>query len=208
MEEDNNNLGLNITNNIGAVDNAEEDEGGQGADKMLKLLRTNNFQHLLGLFLHLSRSIKLLSSNYIFIAGNSLAFNPMLLSAQLAFAVQQQQQQQQQGDPPNPFMSAYANLLSNPSLFPSLMSESLKAARFSPYSKPFFNNTTITTTTTKSKASQKSIKKNISIKSQRSLSSHKDEELYLDNRLSLSDERQSSRNDNSEDEKSGAAEES
>ena len=207
MEEDNNNLGLNITNNISAVDNAEEDESGQGADKMLKLLRTNNFQHLLGLFLHLSRSIKLLSSNYIFIAGNSLAFNPMLLSAQLAFAVQQQQQQQI-GDPPNPFMSAYANLLSNPSLFPSLMSESLKAARFSPYSKPFFNNTTITTTTTKSKASQKSIKKNISIKSQRSLSSLKDEELYLDNRLSLSDERLSSRNDTSEDEKSGAAEES
>ena len=127
----------------------------------------------------------------------------MLMSAQLAFAVQQQQQQQI-GDPPNPFMSAYANLLSNPSLFPSLMSESLKAARFSPYSKPFFNNTTITTTTTKSK----SIKKNISIKSQQSLSSHKDEELYLDNRLSLSDERLSSRNDTSEDEKSGAAEES
>ena len=60
MEEDNNNLGLNISNNIGAVGNAEEDEGGQGADKMIKLLRTNNFQHLLGLFLYLSGSIKLL----------------------------------------------------------------------------------------------------------------------------------------------------
>lgn len=129
----------------------------------------------------------------------------MLLSAQLAFAVHQQQQQQ--NDPPNPFMSAYTNLLSNPSLLPSLMSESLKAARFSPYSKPYFNNTTITKTT-KSKASLNSIKKNISIKSQPSLSSQMDEELYLDNRLSLSDERLSPRNDNSEDEKTGAVEES
>ena len=123
----------------------------------------------------------------------------MLLSAQLAFAVQQQQHQQNGPPSPNPFMSAYANLLSNPSLLPSLMSESLKAARFSPYSKPHFNNTTITTTS-KVTASLKSIKKNISIKSQQSLSSHKDEELYLDNRLSLSDERLSSRNDNAEDE--------
>ena len=131
----------------------------------------------------------------------------MLLSAQLAFAVQQQQQQQNGPPSPNPFMSAYANLLSNPSLLPSLMSESLKAARFSPYSKPHFNNTTITTTS-KSTASLKSIKKNISIKSQQSLSSHKDEELYLDNRMSLSDERPSSRNDDSEDETSRAIEES
>ena len=130
----------------------------------------------------------------------------MLLSAQLAFAVHQQQQQQTDS-PPNPFMSAYTNLLSNPSLLPSLMSESLKAARFSPYSKPHFNNTTITKTT-KSKASLNSIKKNISIKSQPSLSSQMDEELYLDNRLSLSDEKLSPRNDNSEDGKTGAVDES
>ena len=125
----------------------------------------------------------------------------MFLSAQLAFAVQQQQ-----NDAPNPFMSAYANLLTNPSLIPSLMSESLKAARFSPYSKPHFN-TTITTTK-KSKTSLKAIKKNISITSQQSLSSQRDEELYLDNRMSLSDERLSSSNDTYDDEKSGAKEES
>ena len=199
MEEDNNNLSLNN------ISNGEEDVGPQSADKMLKLLRSNNFQHLLGVSLHVSRNTKFSSLNYIFIAGNSLAINPMLLSAQLAFAVQQQQQQQ--NGPPNPFMSAYANLLSNPSLLPSMMSESLKAARFSPYSKPHFNNTTITTST-KSTASLKSIKKNISIKSQQSLSSHKDEEFYLDNRMSLSDERLSSRNADSEDETSGAIEES
>ena len=52
MEEDNNNLNLNSINNIS---NAEEDEGAQSADKMLKLLRGNNFQHLLGVFQHLSR---------------------------------------------------------------------------------------------------------------------------------------------------------
>ena len=206
MEEDNNNLSLN---SINSISNAEEDGGTQSADKMLKLLRSNNFQHLLGVWcvstLHVSRNTKFSSSIYIFIAGNSLAINPMLFSAQLAFAVQQQQQQQH--GPPNPFMSAYANLLSNPSLLPSLMSESLKAARFSPYSKPHFNNTTITTTS-KSTASLKSIKKNISIKSQQSLSSHKYEEFYLDNRMSLSDERLSSRNADSEDETSGAIEES
>ena len=202
MEEDNNNLGLNIS----GLETGEDDEGAQsqGADKMLKLLRSNNFQHLLGLFLHLSGKTTFFIKLH-FIAGNSLAFNPMLLSAQLAFAVHQQQQQQT--EPPNPFMSAYKNLLSNPSLLPSLMSESLKAARFSPYSKPNFNNTTITKTT-KSKASLNSIKKNISIKSQPSLSSQMDEELYLDNRISLSDERLSPRNDNSEDEKTGAIEES
>ena len=200
MEEDNNNLDLNISNITAGP--GEEDEGGQNADKILKLLRSNNFQHLFGRFLHLSRKEKLLPSYYIFIAGNSLAFNPMFLSAQLAFAVQQQQQ----NDAPNPFMSAYANLLTNPSLIPSLMSESLKAARFSPYSKPHFN-TTITTTK-KSKTSLKAIKKNISITSQQSLSSQRDEELYLDNRMSLSDERLSSSNDTYDDEKSGAKEES
>ena len=52
MEEDNNNLSLNSINNIS---NAEEDEGAQSADKMLKLLRGNNFQHLLGVFQHLPR---------------------------------------------------------------------------------------------------------------------------------------------------------
>ena len=123
----------------------------------------------------------------------------MLLSAQLAFAVQQQQ-----NVPPHPFLSAYTSLLSSPSLLASPMSENLKAARFSPYSKPHFNNTTVTTTT-----KSKSNKKIISIKSNRSLSSHENEEqLYLANRLSLSDERPSSRYDISENETSGAIEES
>ena len=54
MEEDNNNLdmALNTDNNI-AVESDEENEERQGVDKMLKLLRSNNFQHLLGLFLNM-----------------------------------------------------------------------------------------------------------------------------------------------------------
>ena len=69
----------------------------------------------------------------------------MLLSAQLALAVQQQQQQQQQQQSvaTNPFLTAYASLLGGgSSLVPSLMSERLKAARFSPYSKPDFSSGT------------------------------------------------------------------
>ena len=61
MEEDNNNLdmALNTDNNI-AVESDEENEERQGVDKMLKLLRSNNFQHLLGLFLNmLLRNTKL-----------------------------------------------------------------------------------------------------------------------------------------------------
>ena len=69
----------------------------------------------------------------------------MLLSAQLALAVQQQQQQQQQSVATNPFLTAYASLLGcGSSLVPSLMSERLKAARFSPYSKPDFSSTSNT----------------------------------------------------------------
>ena len=83
--------------------------------------------------------------NILFIGSSfgNMGFNPMLLSAQLALAVQQQQQQQQQSVATNPFLTAYASLLGcGSSLVPSLMSERLKAARFSPYSKPDFSSGT------------------------------------------------------------------
>ena len=82
--------------------------------------------------------------NILFIGSSfgNMGFNPMLLSAQLALAVQQQQQQQQHSVATNPFLTAYASLLGGgSSLVPSLMSERLKAARFSPYSKPDFSST-------------------------------------------------------------------
>ena len=77
----------------------------------------------------------------------------MLLSAQLALAVQQQQQQQQQSVATNPFLTAYASLLGGgSSLVPSLMSERLKAARFSPYSKPDFSSTSNSSSNISSRA--------------------------------------------------------
>ena len=51
----------------------------------------------------------------------------MLLTAQVALAVQNKQQ------PNNPFLSAYTNLLANSGILPSIMAERLKSARFSPY---------------------------------------------------------------------------
>ena len=86
----------------------------------------------------------------------------MFLSAQLALAVQQQQQHQR-NIPPNPFLTAYASLLGNPSLVPSMMSERLKASRFNPYNKPNFNNST------SNSSSHVTISKNIS-ESENSLS--------------------------------------
>ena len=53
-------------------------------------------------------------------------FNPMLLTAQVALAVQNKQN--------NPFLSAYTNLLANSGILPSIMAERIKSARFSPYS--------------------------------------------------------------------------
>ena len=85
----------------------------------------------------------------------------MFLSAQLALAVQQQQHQR--NIPPNPFLTAYASLLGNPSLVPSMMSERLKASRFNPYNKPNFNNST------SNSSSHVTISKNIS-ESENSLS--------------------------------------
>lgn len=52
-------------------------------------------------------------------------FNPLLLSAQVALAVQNNQT--------NPFLSAYTNILASSGLLPSIMAERLKSARFSPY---------------------------------------------------------------------------
>lgn len=105
-----------------------------------------------------------LASNNSF---GSMGFSPMLLSAQLALAVQQQQQQQR-NVPPNPFLTAYASLLGNPSLIPSIMSERLKASRFNPYSKPNFN----TPTSNSSSSSHVTIRsKNISESTENSLSS-------------------------------------
>merc|ERR1712241_1223990 len=102
-----------------------DEEQDENMKKLQKMFKNNNFQQLLG-------------GSF----GN-IGFNPMLLSAQLALAVQQQQQQQQQSVATNPFLTAYASLLGGgSSLVPSLMSERLKAARFSPYSKPDFSSAT------------------------------------------------------------------
>merc|ERR1712079_85843 len=114
--------------------NSEDEEQDENMKKLQKMLKNNNFQQLLG-------------SSF----GN-MGFNPMLLSAQLALAVQQQQQQQSVAT--NPFLTAYASLLGGgSSLVPALMSERLKAARFSPYSKPDFSSGTSTSSSnTSSKA--------------------------------------------------------
>ena len=111
-----------------------------------------------------------LASNNSF---GSMGFSPMLLSAQLALAVQQQQHHQR-NIPPNPFLTAYASLLSNPSLIPSLMSERLKASRFSPYSKPNFNHPT-----SNSSSNVTINSKNISESTENSLSSQAQVETSL-----------------------------
>jgi len=145
--EDNNNqsrTAFNFANDSDAKTDGEDNN--DGLKTFQKLFKNNNFHQLL-------------ASNNTF---GSLGFSPMFLSAQLALAVQQQQQQQR-NIPPNPFLTAYACLLGNPSLVPSMMSERLKASRFNPYNKPNFNNST------SNSSSHVTISKNIS-ESENSLS--------------------------------------
>ena len=115
--EDNNNIADEAFNSV--------DETNDERQEQLK-----NFQKLLK------------KTNFNFF-NNPLGLNPLLLTAtaQLAAVVQQQQQQQQQS-PPNPFLAAYTNLLNKSTSASPLMSDKLKASRFSPYSKPSFSSNT------------------------------------------------------------------
>ena len=73
----------------------------------------------------------------------------MLLSTQLALAAAQQPvKSSSSSSSPSAFLSAYVSMLNNSSLLSSaasstsLLSEKLKASRFSPYSKPDFKTIT------------------------------------------------------------------